>query len=115
MNQPCIDTVMLEELAASTDITFVGELIEAYYEETPRYIAMMKAALLTSDAEAFRRAAHTIKSTSATLGVIALAEEAKALERMGRENQLHGAAAKVDEFSDHFAHATTTLEDWRHA
>ena len=66
-SQTWIDSVLLEELVTSTDITFVGELIDAYCEETPRYIAMMKDAFIASDAEAFRRAAHTIKSTSATL------------------------------------------------
>ena len=49
---------------------FIGELIDTYCQETPQLIAALQQALAQGDAPAFQRAAHSIKSTSASLGAM---------------------------------------------
>jgi HPt (histidine-containing phosphotransfer) domain-containing protein len=55
-----------------------------------------KTALNEQNFEGFRRAAHSIKSTSNSFGAIKLGELARELEFMGRDQNLSGAESKVE-------------------
>src|SRR5512142_274065 len=48
------------------DQAFLAELIHAYLAEAPGLIATMRQTLASMDMDAFRRAAHSLKSSSAT-------------------------------------------------
>ena len=83
-----IDINTFNSLKESTGADFINELIDTFLEDTPIQIQQMKDALNKKDAESFRRAAHTIKSNAATFGATELANLARELEGMGRENNL---------------------------
>lgn len=78
----------LNSLKEITGAEFVGELMDTFFEDSPKLILKMKDALIAKDADAFRRAAHSIKSNAATFGAEQLATLARELESMGRENDL---------------------------
>jgi len=83
-----IDINTFNALKESTGDDFIIELINTFLEDTPSQLEQLRNALAAQDAEAFRRAAHTIKSNAATFGAHQLAAQARELEMMGRENNL---------------------------
>jgi len=85
-----LDDTVLAKLRADVGEDFIGELIDAFLEDAPELIAGMKTALAHNDVEAFRRAAHSLKSNSMTFGANELAETARALEETGKSGNLAG-------------------------
>jgi HPt (histidine-containing phosphotransfer) domain-containing protein len=83
-----LDMNTFNSLKESTGADFIGELIDAFVDDAPILIAQMKTSLAAGDAEKFRRATHSMKSNAATFGCMELAELARELEAMGRENNL---------------------------
>ena len=90
-----VDERILAELMASTgdDIGFVRELIETYLADTPMQIEAMTVAVEADDATSLVRPAHTLKSSSATVGAMRLSSAARELEMAGRSGSLDAAAA----------------------
>jgi HPt (histidine-containing phosphotransfer) domain-containing protein len=83
-----IDMNIFNTLKESTGEDFIGELIDAFLNDAPNLLAQMRSALDARDADAFRRATHSMKSNAATFGAMELSTLAKELEMMGRENNL---------------------------
>lgn len=83
-----IDLQTYNALKDSTGDDFIGELVDAFLDDAPALIAQMKSALADKNAEAFRRAAHSMKSNAATFGAMELSALAKELENLARENNL---------------------------
>ncbi|MGB7875804.1 MAG: Hpt domain-containing protein [Anaerolineales bacterium] len=83
-----IDRSVLTALSDSVGEDFVGELIDTFLEEAPGMFLEMQQALAAGDVDSFRRAAHSLKSNANTFGATELAEQAKELEYMVRENDL---------------------------
>lgn len=83
-----IDRSVLAGLSETVGKDFMGELIDTFIEEAPGMIAEMEQALSAEDADKFRRAAHSLKSNANTFGAMGLAEQARELEYMARENNL---------------------------
>jgi HPt (histidine-containing phosphotransfer) domain-containing protein len=84
-----IDRSVLAGLSESVGEDFMGELIETFLEEAPGMFLEMEQALSAGDADSFRRAAHSLKTNANTFGAIELAEKAKELEYMAREDNLN--------------------------
>jgi len=95
MTQPIIDTATFDELKAAMGADFIGELIDTYCEETPVLLAQLERALAEGDMEGFRRAAHSMKSNSATFGALAFSAQARELEMMAKQGDLRGAETRV--------------------
>lgn len=85
---PVIDRTTFDELKQISGEEFIIELIDTFLDDAPRLFDQLKSALEAGDADSFRRAAHSLKSNAATFGASQLAELAKALEAIGRENRL---------------------------
>ena len=106
-----IDQATFEKLKNDAGADFVGELIAAYCTETPQLIAKLQGALTAHDAETFRQAAHSIKSTSNTFGALELGTLAQELEILGRTGNLAGAQAKVDRLAAEYDRVQQTLQE----
>ena len=83
--QSVIDLPTFEALKEAMGADYIGELLQAYFEETPQLLADLQQALEKQDCETFRRSAHSIKSTSNSFGALNFGADAKELEMMGRE------------------------------
>lgn len=68
--------------------SFVAELIGDYLADAPNYIAAIQAAIAAGDVEQFRQNAHTLKSTSGTIGALEFANVCLELEKQGRAGRL---------------------------
>lgn len=97
-----IDDGVLAELRASveSDMAFVRDLVDAYIADSAGCIDAIEAAVAAGDAEALVRPAHTLKSSSATVGAMPLSATARTLETAARSRALddeetQAAAARI--------------------
>jgi HPt (histidine-containing phosphotransfer) domain-containing protein len=90
---PVLDERILTELGETTgdDLAFVRELVETYLADTPAQLGAMTTAVEAGDADALVRPAHTLKSSSSTVGATRLSSIARELEMAGRSGSLEAA------------------------
>ena len=95
---PLLDGRVIAELRDSTggDDDFIRELVEAYVSEATGYLAAMTAAAAAADAAAIVLPAHTLKSSSATLGAMRLASISRGIEEAGRAGRPDDLVADVE-------------------
>ena len=103
-----LDRRVLDDLAASVngDREFVAHLVETYLSDSAEHVDAVEAAVAARDAEALVRPAHTLKSSSATVGAAQLAWVARRLEAAARSGVVNGDATVT---------ASTLRADWEAA
>jgi PAS domain S-box-containing protein len=69
------------------------KVIDKYLSSSRQLIDTMRTAVSQRDAGVLHRTAHSLKSSSATLGALRLAALCKEVEAMGRTNALNGVAS----------------------
>jgi HPt (histidine-containing phosphotransfer) domain-containing protein len=102
-----IDGGTFNDLKDTMGADFVAEIIDTYNEETGGLIEQLQLALAAQDAATFGRCAHSIKSSSKSLGALVFAEQARELELLGKAGDLSGAGPKVERLASDFR----TVED----
>ena len=93
-----IDPAALAELLETVggDRDFLAELVETYRADCPLLLAELGAAVAGGDAPAARRAAHTLKSTSASMGALGLAAQCREIEAAAAAGDLDGLDKRVE-------------------
>jgi histidine phosphotransfer protein HptB len=112
--QSVIDLPTFEALKDAMGADFINELVQAYFEETPQLLSKLQHALASKDSDAFRQAAHSIKSTSNSFGALEFGAQAKELEMMGREARLDSAPGKVKSLVAGYEAVQQALEELSH-
>lgn len=109
-----VDVERLRDLGESLGGSDVlVDLIGIYLEEAPKQLDRMEAAIAEGDADALGLAAHTLKGSSAQLGVPRLSELCRDLEAMGDAGEVAGAEGKVRKAREAFERARSRLEELR--
>jgi signal transduction histidine kinase/DNA-binding NarL/FixJ family response regulator/HPt (histidine-containing phosphotransfer) domain-containing protein len=103
-----LDLGILDELRGMLG-SEVDRLIEVFLEDTPRLISALEAAAVGPDYEMLRNAAHTLKSSSANLGAVALSNAAKKVEHGARSRSLERPAVAVALIANEFARTRQAL------
>jgi HPt (histidine-containing phosphotransfer) domain-containing protein len=90
----------------------VKELVQTFLDEAPAMLQELHDALAAGNADAFRRAAHSLKSNSLTFGALALGA-------MAREQELGGLAAAqqpnaLDALAQEYARVAAALKELSH-
>ncbi len=111
MSASVIDLSVYQELKDNTGADFIVELIDTFLDDTPRQIQEMRRALPAGDTETFRRAAHSLKSNSATFGARHLSELARELEMLAKENQLGQVGERIAAVDDEYTRVAKDLTD----
>ena len=111
MTDATIDAATFAELQASAGAEFVRELIDTLLEEAPAMLATLRSARAAGNAEAFRRAAHSLKSNGNTFGALGLGAMARALELNG----LPTDALPLDSLEAEYARVAVALTELRDA
>jgi HPt (histidine-containing phosphotransfer) domain-containing protein len=109
--QAIIDQRTFDDLKDVMGADFIVELVDTYTLETEGLIKQLQGALAAGDAAAFGRLAHSIKSSSASLGALAFSKQARELEMLGKSGSLAGAESLVERFSTDFLTVKQTLEE----
>jgi CheY-like chemotaxis protein len=103
-----IDQEVLEELRAVLG-SEVDRLVAVFLDTTPPLIAKLEAAALGPDFDALREVAHSLKSSSANLGAMALSAAAKLVEHGARMRTLDRPAVAVAVVAGEYMRAAEAL------
>ena len=87
----------------------VDKLIDLFLDDTPLLLARLEAAALAPDFEELREAAHSLKSSSANLGAMALSAAAKRVELGARMRTIDRPAVAVALIASEFVRARVAL------
>lgn len=112
----CLDRRMLDTLCRDLGLYSPGalnSLIDCYLTEAPHQIAALQQAVGQQDAVELNRIAHTLKSSSRTLGGMQLAQRCQQLEEWGRLGILGPVAAALTELEQEFERFRAALEQER--
>jgi DNA-binding response OmpR family regulator len=112
--QETLDTSAVEGLAKTLGAeSAVAQLIDTFFAEAPKLIAMLHDAARAGDTGELRRAAHTLKANAATFGAEQLAELCRRLEAMGEAQSLSEALRLAERAEVEYAHVRSALEGLR--
>jgi HPt (histidine-containing phosphotransfer) domain-containing protein len=112
---PILDEQTLTDVRASVDddADFVVDLVRTYLADGQVHVADIAAAIASDDADALVRPAHTLKSSSATVGALRLSARARRLETAGRTGSLDEAArADAAGLDSEWEETSEALERW---
>jgi HPt (histidine-containing phosphotransfer) domain-containing protein len=108
-----IDSSIIQELIDQMGADFVVELIDTYYQETGELIEQLHQALTAGDSITVGRLAHSIKSSSASLGAVNFSQQARELEMLGKAGDLSGADVKLEQLTADFLKVKHSLSEYR--
>ena len=91
-----LDRTVLDQIREDLGGTApLRDIILTFLGKTPAVLATLHDAAMRADADAIRRAAHSLKGTSALLGARALAEQCAELERLDQSGMVADALGRV--------------------
>jgi len=111
--EEAIDTSVLRDFRAtmgSEANQFLVQLIELYLEETPSLLAEMDKAVIQTNAAQLQSAAHTLKSSSASLGAMSLSKLCEQLESLGHAGTTAGAREIVAQLESEYERVKSALQ-----
>jgi len=83
-----IDRAVINQRRSDVGAELIPEIINAYLAEIPSRVETIIRAVPPGDFSLLEKEAHTLKSSSASVGAMRLADIAKDLECAGREQDL---------------------------
>jgi CheY-like chemotaxis protein/HPt (histidine-containing phosphotransfer) domain-containing protein len=112
---PAIDHEVLARLQADLgdDPTIIVELIDLFLQDTPMLLAELRQALAAGKVDVVQRTAHTLKSTSASLGAQPLAACCYKLEETAHAARLDQGATHLSEIEAAYEQAEQALQHIR--
>ncbi len=108
MDRPVIDRARLDD-ASGGDEEFLRELVDIYVEDAEERLAELKEALIAADEDALGRTAHQLKGSSANMGVVCVADEAKRIEDLARRHAVADCADVLPALEQEFGRARAAL------
>ncbi len=107
-----IDAKILQslQLMLRGDRVAYAELIECYLTETDRLVQHLSTAIATQDIQTIWKTAHKLKSSSASIGAIALAHLCKVLEVQARSSNLENNLELLSLLYQEYEQVKTALE-----
>jgi signal transduction histidine kinase/DNA-binding response OmpR family regulator len=109
--EPVIDLRALERQRAAVGPDFLRELLATFLEDSEELVGAMRRALGEPNTDAFRRAAHSLKSNAASFGATRLAVVARELEMLARSGSLDGAPSKLDRLAAEYELVARALKE----
>ena len=111
-NTPAIDRAALMEslrIGARTSPRLVLRVVDLFLADTPGVLAELAEGLSRQRCEQVERAAHSLKSTSAMVGAVALSALAARTEEQCRGGRLDGVAQQAEQLKHLHAQAAREL------
>jgi len=108
-----IDTDALQAFREAIGLNadqFLAQLIDVYLEETPLLMQAIHTAVAQNDAVAMQQAAHTLKSSSASLGAISFSKLCEKLESLGHSSTMAEAREVVVQFDSEYERVKIALQ-----
>jgi CheY-like chemotaxis protein len=86
------------------------EMIDLYLEDAPKLVSAIASAVERGDAKQLHSCAHTLKSSSLTLGATILSNVCKELEALGRNGHTESGLDKVPQLEAEYAKVKAALQ-----
>ncbi len=115
MTENLINPEEWELFKSMGDPAILVELVNTYLDDSPGLIQQMRTGLAAGDIEQVRRAAHSLKSTSATFGADGLAGIARDMEMLARNGTLDGGVPKLAEIESQYLRVAAKLSELKDA
>jgi HPt (histidine-containing phosphotransfer) domain-containing protein len=111
-SQP-IDRAALENLKAigGGDASFVEELIVMFREDSPPRLDGIAADLAKGDAAGVAKNAHSLKGSGSNFGAANFRALAQSIETAGKEGDISGVPALLEELKVEFARVCKALDE----
>ncbi len=109
-----IDTSTLEayrEIMEDEADSFIAEILTNFYISTQNLIETLDKSLVKNNVEEFTRAAHTLRSTSATVGALRVSGLATDLETRGGSEPLTDLQPLIFELKEAYEKAEVELKE----
>ena len=100
----------LREFAGVKAHTVITQIIKQYLEDNPEKLQAIEAAATADDAEALRKAAHSLRSSSANLGAITVAKLCKTVENIARSGTTEGTSQTIKQLRTECARLEGALQ-----
>jgi|GEM_PF-968203 len=114
-NQIAIDFAVLEsicEMAGDEASLLVEEMINSYLDDTEIRLQAIAQAIIEADAESIFQAAHSMKSSSANLGAVNLAQLCEELEELGRNRTIDDVEVILSNAASEFQQVQQALRSF---
>jgi signal transduction histidine kinase/CheY-like chemotaxis protein/HPt (histidine-containing phosphotransfer) domain-containing protein len=114
--QCAIDAKVLQsfrEMIGENADAILVEMIDCYLEDAPKLLSAIACAVEQGDAKQLHSCAHTLKSSSLTLGATILFNLCKELEALGRSGHTEGGWDKVPQLEAEYAKVKAALQTER--
>ena len=89
--------------------SLLEKIVTFYLDDAPRLCQAMREAIAAGDNGALQRAAHTLKSSSAALGALQLAELCKEMEAQARAGRVVDAEQWINRIESEYARVRAAL------
>ena len=99
----------LKSIQRSGGPDIVAELLSVFAKDIPARFSSIRGSLTGNDADALEKAAHRLKGSSSQLGLVRVASLSASLERKGKEGNLDGAEALMDDLEKEYRHVETLI------
>lgn len=96
-----VDIEVFDEMREALEEDF-ADLIQTFLEDAPQLLDDIASGLGSGSVETVQMAAHSLKSTSASLGFVGLSVDAETLEKIARGGQLDGGLKLLDQLQISF-------------
>jgi len=111
--RPALDPKALAEvrqMGGSTDPDLVPRVIRLYLAESVKLLESIDRALEADDVPTLQRAAHSLKSSSGTVGALTLAQLSREIEELARKAQVERAKPYANKLRGEYARVREALE-----
>jgi len=108
-----LDLSVLEsicDMAGEDASLLVEEMIDSYLEDTEIRLQAISSAIVESDFESIFQAAHNLKSSSANLGAVNLAQLCEELEHLGRSKIIDNTSTLLSNAKSEFQQVQQELQ-----
>ncbi|MBB5886599.1 MULTISPECIES: hybrid sensor histidine kinase/response regulator [unclassified Xanthomonas] len=110
---PVLEIAVLDELREVIGSASVAQIVELFLADAPLLIQRLEESAATAQSDALREAAHTLKSSAANLGALALSAAALRIESGVRTGTLDRPVVAVALVIAEFARARLALNGYR--
>ncbi len=100
----------LRELAGAKAPLLISNIVGQYFEDSPQKLQVIATAKDEQDADALRKAAHSLRSASANLGAITVAELCKTIENIARTGTTVGTSELIEQLQTDYAKVEIALQ-----
>jgi len=107
INLQALDNI--RALSPANGNALLERVLQAFLRDTPGHLATLRGAIAARDAGGLRKAAHSLKSSSANVGAEALAQLCKDMEQLGRNNIIDGTDSLLAAMEQQFQAASQAL------